>query len=296
MRVYFKGVISLIVILSVIIINSSFAYVYAKNAINEGIYLLAGVDEAGQNTDSLMLVKISSECESISVVRIPRDSFIRTNDGFAKINSVFSFSKSRGLGDSEALSILRDCISGIFSLNINGSFLIFKETVVRLVDALSGVDVVVDEEVNITNSKGNILLRLRRGINHLSGEEAYIFLRHRKSYPDADLGRINAQERFIEGLFNKLADVKGVSLFSTLYRIYDKCVVKDADHGDLLRLALALYDKRKLKCIDFYTLPGEEMRLNGISYYALNPEKTDLIIKNILDIHAGIKDNSIFIP
>ena len=296
MRVYCKAVFSLLIVLAVMIANASFAFVYAKDSADESIYLLVGIDEAGQNTDSLMLVKLSSVRESISVVHIPRDSLIKNDDGFFKINAVFSRARSSGLSELFALSALREYISDIFSLDIDCGFLISKEAVVRLVDAISGVDIKIDEDLNITDSKGNTLLRLRSGINHLSGSEAYIFLRHRASYADADIGRIKAQDRFIEGLFNKLREVRGLSAFTTFYRIYDKYVVNDAEHGDLLRLSLAISDKMKPKSIDFYTLPGEEIRKNGVSYYALNPQKTDSIIKGILDINGGVKDNSIFIP
>ena len=61
MRVYCKALFSLLIVLSVMIANASFAFVYAKDSADESIYLLVGIDEAGQNTDSLMLVKLSSD-------------------------------------------------------------------------------------------------------------------------------------------------------------------------------------------------------------------------------------------
>ena len=51
--------------------------------------LLAGVDEAGSNTDMMMLCTFHKRSGSVKLVQIPRDTYYRTELGEGKINRVY---------------------------------------------------------------------------------------------------------------------------------------------------------------------------------------------------------------
>jgi hypothetical protein len=78
---------------------------------------------------------------------------------------------------------------------------------VRMINAVGGVDVCVTSAVDDKDSN----LHLPKGTSHLNGVEGLAFVRARHIYANQDLGRIQAQQKFV-GSMIKRATSKGVLL------------------------------------------------------------------------------------
>ena len=58
-------------------------------------YLLAGLDEAGDNTDMLLLLSVNAKTGVFSLMQIPRDTYLRTEEREGKINQLYHYYASR---------------------------------------------------------------------------------------------------------------------------------------------------------------------------------------------------------
>ena len=96
--------------------------------------------------------------------------------------------------------------------------------VVDLVNALGGVDVTVPENVDFCeqNSKRSFapkdLQCIKSGYQHMDGEKALAFARHRKTYPTGDFQRVQMQQLVVEAMANRVKTLTSVNDF---YRVLD---------------------------------------------------------------------------
>ena len=90
--------------------------VTAKGENASATFLFAGVDDAGENTDMLMLCRISKEKGSVHFVQIPRDTFYKTETGKGKINRVYRQNVSK-YGESFTLPLSREDMAAYLGTN-----------------------------------------------------------------------------------------------------------------------------------------------------------------------------------
>ena len=243
-------------------------------------FLICGIDDAAGNSDTVMLVNADERTGKIKVLHIPRDTMVIYESKRAKINSVFAISLSRGMSEKDSLTELKNCLSAGLNITFDASCALKTSSIVNIVDALGGVTVFLDKEIRIKKENGDIL-RLETGQNTLSGTDALCFLRHRKSYPNADLGRITAQEIFIKAFLTKIASLD-VGGFSKLYKAVSQNVVIDASLHSLSMID-KLVNYSKYKDVLFYTLPGETVTLNNRSYYKPDRNKAEIMLREFFE-------------
>ena len=150
-----------------------------------------------------------------------------------------------------------------------------SDAFISIVDAVNGVDITLDEDVNI-EMQGGELLSLEKGDNRLFGREALYFVRHRKSYADADLGRIGAQSVFVRAFLKKLSGLDTIAVLN-LYKITLDKVVIDASLNMLSSID-GIIKSLRYKDVSFYVLPGEPIILNKVSYYEINRAEADKML------------------
>ncbi|KAB2860171.1 MAG: LytR family transcriptional regulator, partial [Exiguobacterium chiriqhucha] len=147
--------------------------------------LLAGVDggaslEEGR-TDSLMVATFNKESRQVTLVSIPRDSYVDivTTDGEFKdkINHAYAYG---GIDTTIAT------VEKLFDIPIDYYATINFDGIEDLVDAVGGVE--VDVLVPISGrATGNV--ELEPGVQTLDGKEALAYARMRKDDPEGDVGR-----------------------------------------------------------------------------------------------------------
>ncbi|MEV0233780.1 LCP family protein [Nonomuraea sp. NPDC050786] len=158
---------------------------------------------AGERTDTIMLVHVSSKRDGAMVVSFPRDSLVQlpacratgTLPGqrphLGMINESFN---SGGIACTwktiESLTHIR--IDHFVKVDFTG----FKS----MVNAVGGVEVCLPEPVNDKKA----LLHLPAGRQTLNGEQALGYVRARYSMGDgSDIGRIQRQQMFIASMVKK---------------------------------------------------------------------------------------------
>ena len=142
-------------------------------------------NDVSTNSDTLMLVHVSADRSKVTVVSIPRDSWINIpGHGMSKINAAY------GLGGPKLMVQTVEQATGL-TINhyVEVNFLGF----VKIIDALGGVNICLPQPVDDTYSG----LKLSAGEHHVDGITALAYARDRHSFATSDLARIQDQQKLL---------------------------------------------------------------------------------------------------
>ena len=183
-------------------------------------YLLLGQDGYADDivkdarTDTIVLVTLDSKYNRVIMTSILRDSKIKNPSGNdTKANLIY-----RGYGFDGIIS----CLERELALEIEGAVLVNFEHVKPIIDALGGVDIVIDENEYIAIR--NILLGRDPnmpkgpGLTHMTGRIALAYMRDRSS-GSGDFSRTERQRKVVAQLFDKCRDLSLTELIGVYNQV-----------------------------------------------------------------------------
>ena len=144
--------------------------------------LLIGVDSSydgitsGYNADVLLLATFNPDTLRVTLTSVPRDMYLKTacsNGKYRRINTTT-------WGSSSSCAV--QTMEKLFGVDIDYYAKINFKGVVKLVDAVGGIDVDVDYPICDQNSSrkwGKNTQYIKEGKQHLNGEQALAFARNR---------------------------------------------------------------------------------------------------------------------
>lgn len=186
-------------------------------------YLIVGSDSrdgwiddgvTGARTDTIMLLH-QPESGPTALISIPRDSYVEIpGHGSNKINAAFAFGGP---------PLLVQTVENLTGLTIDGYLEIGFMGVLDVVDALGGVELCYDTDVNDPRSD----LVWTAGCHQVDGTTALAFARMRYADPIGDIGRTQRQQQLVAAV----AD--GALRPSTLLNPFAVIRITDAGLGSL---------------------------------------------------------------
>lgn len=230
----------------------------------EVLFLLAGVDstgeETGTRTDTLMLIKADKDNKTVDIISIPRDSYVSINGNMDKINAAHSYG---------GIDLTMDVVRDFLGINLDKYMVISFEAVIKGIDALGGMDVEVSNDV--ASAMG-----ISPGIHTMTGDEVLNYVRFRKGYQNADLGRINTQQDFIKQFMKEATKAKNLPKLPKVYMAMKPYLKTNMGMKELTDLALN-FKSVDTSSLNSVKLEGEGFDLNGISYYKIYPDSIENI-------------------
>ena len=143
------------------------------------------------NSDTLMLIHVSGDRSRVTVVSLPRDSWVNIpGHGMSKINAAY------GLGGP---SLVVKTVEQDTGVTINDFIQVNFLGFVKVIDALGGVNICLPFAVDDSYSG----LHLSAGRHHVGGITALEFARDRHSFAASDLARISDQQQLLASLLNE---------------------------------------------------------------------------------------------
>lgn len=223
--------------------------------------LVLGCDRAASLTDSILVLSVESPSGAVRVLQIPRDTYAAyTEQDYKKLNGAYT-----ALG----LDGVKKLLSGALGVSIDYAVVLNLDCVSELVNAVGGVDVEVPQRMQYSDPSQGLFIDLEPGMQHLNGTQAEHFLRFRSGYANADLGRMDAQKRFLQAYFAKCQSVGATGLLQILWAILPH-MQTDLPIQDAIRL-VHLLPQSELTDIPMETAPGEAVQgSSGAWYYSLN--------------------------
>ena len=227
-------------------------------------FLLVGQDTfGGGNTDTMMLVAYDVPNQTLNVMSLPRDTYVRYNGRRVLLNSVYN---RAGAGDS-GMEALKEEVGELTGVTPDFYVIVQWEAVGELVDAIGGVYFDVPRRMYYNDLSQDFKIDLQEGYQLLDGNDAMGLLRWRHNsddsghilnsgYANGDLGRIETQQAFMTAVIEKCLQ-PSVLLGNLMeyINIFQRNVVTDLSVGNMAYFAKSAIGNLDINNVEFATLP-----------------------------------------
>jgi LCP family protein required for cell wall assembly len=157
---------------------------------HQQVVLHVGSD-VSSNSDTMMLAHVSGDRSRVTVVSIPRDSWVSIpGHGMNKINAAYGFGGAK---------LMVQTVEQATGLSINDYAEVNFLGFVKVIDALGGVNICLPQAVDDPYTG----LRLPAGTHHVNGITALAYARDRHSFATSDLARIQDQQRLMSSALSE---------------------------------------------------------------------------------------------
>ncbi len=243
--------------------------------------LFLGVDASGNpddlwtgtRTDTIILVNIDPKTKSVNALSIPRDSkvYLPKNNGVNKINA------AHAIGGVE---MTKRTVEDTLGVHIDRYVMVHDDAVKEIVNAMDGLDIYVEKPMHYNDYSGNLHINFTKGNHHLNGQQAVEYLRFRH---DAlgDIGRTQRQQWLLRSLLTQLKQPSTITKIPDIISVAKKYVKTDMSFYEMSQYA-ALARHVDMDKIEIAMLPGAPNQKGYISYWILDPEKTQEVVNRVI--------------
>jgi LCP family protein required for cell wall assembly len=219
---------------------------------------------SGSRTDTIILAHIPADRASAQLISIPRDTWLHvpaSKDGKrrgqeAKINAAFAFG---------GVPLMVQTVETYTGVRIDHVVLVDFSGFREIIDALDGVDIVVDQSfTSHTSLRPDGIRQFARGKQHMDGATALDYARERKSFSDGDFARIKHQQQMIKAVLDRAASA-GLLTNPPRLNAFVKATANAVTVDETLSLLDMSTDLRHLRGgnLGFYTSPSKGTGMVG---------------------------------
>ena len=162
----------------------------------------------------------------------------------------------------------------------NGYIIINSEGVRQLIDAIGGVPIHIDQNMKYDDYSAKLHINFKKGDYVLTGAQAEEYLRFRKDIM-GDIGRVQRQQKFIKALIEKVKSPEALKKIPDALKIASLYTRTDLNLYQMSQYAAAAREI-DLNKVEFVMLPGAPNKKGIISYWILDPEKTQQVINRLI--------------
>ena len=159
--------------------------------------------DGAQRTDAIMIVQVSGDRKTVSVMSIPRDSWVEIpGHGQGKINAAYSYGGP---------SLTIHTVENLTGIHIDHFAVANFESFVALTDEIGGV------RVNLKTPQTLAGKELGAGAQVLNGQQALAYTRERSSLPNGDFDRVKRQQTWMRSIVSRVLTNGTLSSPTALY-------------------------------------------------------------------------------
>ncbi|MDO5699852.1 MAG: LCP family protein [Bowdeniella nasicola] len=157
---------------------------------------LQTIEYGQQRSDALMVVQVSADRKAVTVMSIPRDSWVPIpGHGTAKINAGLSYG---------GVPLAVQTVEELTGIRLDHVMMVDFESFTRLTDELGGVTIDTID-----------------GPQQMNGEQALAFAQTRKTLPRGDFDRIRRQQAWMRSMAQAAFSKDVLSSPTTIYSLVD---------------------------------------------------------------------------
>lgn len=180
-----------------------------------------GTHDGADLTDTIIIASLNHTDNTIGMVSIPRDLYIKSEIGESRINRLFELGKNKW--DSQTgLEFMSETIQKALDTPIHYYVKLDFDAFEQVVDDLDGIDIYVNETINDTaypdSSFGYEPFYIEKGSQHLDGKTALKYVRSRHTSSDFD--RSKRQQQVLLALKQKAVSENILKKSGTLRKLY----------------------------------------------------------------------------
>lgn len=251
-----------------------------------------GVDEDEVRTDVIFVVNFNSETGKAKVLSVPRDTKVQWTDkqnralqqltgytrSVSKLNEMSAYGQiNKNIGNIKDFTI--DELENILKVKIDNYVVINLDAFRAIVDAIDGVDVDVPTDMDYDDSHQDLHIHLKAGYQHLDSHDAEGLVRFR-GYLEGDAHRVEVQQIFLKEVARKVLSPEMRLKLPDIARRMMGYIKTDIGLGEILDY-LKLLDEFDLNDLKFYIAPGVGRYEGNVSYYFIDEEKLEDMIREV---------------
>ena len=156
-----------------------------------------------------------------------------------------------------------------------------KETVIKLVDKLGGIDVYSDYSFTTSDK----LYTFKKGYNHMNGEEALRFSRERYAFEGGDNQRVKNQQHVIEAVMKKV--LNSTTLLTKYTDILDS--LKGSFQTNIAQDDISSLVKDQINNMSSWTIKSNSLTGTGASSstYSMGSTKLYVMVPNSTSVTSA---------
>ncbi len=287
------------------------AYLFSKDIVN---ILVLGTDtgygregEAGR-TDCIILVSINQKTAEVSMISIPRDTYVKIYNeknkvvGENKINVAYRYGMLKSGGKKEVgIAYAVNTVGRFLSGNANGlipidQYVVFDmDLVIDLVRAVGGVT--IDVKFELSRKDGDPV-NVKPGLQKLNAYEALAYARKRHGVAGGDLSRGQHQQEVMMAVLKEVKKKGSVTMIPNLYDAFVKNCYTSVTADMVPRLAWIAKDVN-IETIKNRTIKGKTLQISGGSYVIASqdindPDSKQAIIKELYGIDVKVNSDETY--
>lgn len=179
-------------------------------------------------TDALVAASFDPASRQIYLLSIPRDTQVAIpGHGTDKINAAHAYG-----GAALTLRTVQNFLGVPFPYYIE----VTARGLVRLVDAVGGVNIRIEKDLNYDDNWDGLHIHLRKGYRRLGGKAAIEFTRFRHD-PLGDIGRIQRQQELFNALLDELRRPRVILRMARILRVFREDITTNLQPSQLITLA-----------------------------------------------------------
>lgn len=278
-----------------------------KKNLKEIKVLVLGVstDLDSELTDTIMVASYNPNTQKANLLSIPRDTFTGKYKNKAtasqKINALYNINKN----PQKTL----DAVNEITGLDIQYYVLVRTEALIKLVDAIGGVEFNVPIDMKYDDPTQDLHIDLKAGVQKLNGDKAEQLLRWRHSnskngimttypseYGNDDFGRMRTQRDFIVETLKQTLKPGNIFKIGEILEIAHKNVETNLELSyikDYVPYAVEFNTENMTTA----TLPGttpDMKETNNVSVFVVDKKESEKLIQSMFfsDVVENESDNT----
>ena len=267
----------------IVIIAAAFAFIGTAGADNKySKMLLSFVKDLNPKPQKGFSIPVLQKKQNILIVGV--DSNGKDTDPFKGTRSdtmiLVNIDPAGHSVNAICIDLTLKTVEDTLGINVDKYVLINNDGVKKLVNALGGIPIYIEKDMYYNDYSGGLHINLSKGLHVLNGEQVEGYLRFRKDGL-GDIGRTSRQQWFVKAVLEKLQSPSVIPKIPEVLNIAAANIKTNLSLYEMSHLAATLRNI-DMSDVEFATLPGAPSKKGYISYWILDPEKTQEVIDRMV--------------
>ena len=213
-------------------------------------------DDVGRS-DTLFVVMLDKSKKNAALLSVPRDTRVKIKGhGWDKINAAFAYGGHK---------LTQETVQDFLGIKLNNYVVVDFQGFKGLVDAVGGVDIIVEKRMYYYDPYDGFEIDLRPGKQHMDGKTAMQYVRYRDE--EGDIGRIRRQQKFLMALYRHIASKNIIAKIPGVSKQIMSMVKTDLSLKEMVELGNVMRGMVEKDGLKMSMVPGEPEYIDGVSYW-----------------------------
>lgn len=250
--------------------------------------LVMGISEdiEAKLTDTIMLCAYYPNEQKVSILSIPRDTFVGNSttsaDSYDKINALYQTSPEKTL----------EAVRNLTGIDVRNYVVISNNALRDVVDEIGGVYFDVPMNMNYDNWGQKLHINLKKGYQLLDGDKAEQLVRFRHNndgttypseYGTQDIGRMRTQREFLKAAATQILSGNNIFKIDDIMQVVFENIETNLKMEDIIKYIPSATEFNP-ENIQSEMLPGVADYIGVLSFYVNDEEETNALVSSLFGL------------